>query len=460
MKSKTSLFIRENSWYQLSKLFGTSLDSNKRNRWFQDAKSKSEQIKRDLGLRSAPLIIEHRNEGWSLKVSGIAGTLKLFGTYLQVAPKFVTQNLFMGEWQTSVLAMLNRARRTHYTYSPIKGIALTRATFLDHIALAYIDALETALKEEPIQVYRNREETSSFLRGRLAVARQMQMTLTRPHQIQCEVDYLETDNQFNHLLHWAGNKFVTLIFDPQVRRKMSAVLMRLPRIAGPPQVPSHLPVWPPPQYKHFLEALEIASVLARGYGHATEEGRFAGYGYILNMEKLFEGFVEKTCAHISSTLTDLKALPQVSRMYATAVGHSGKSYFTRPDNVIYRNGKPLLIVDAKYKQFEHSETGTKSRPQNSDIYQLFASMISHECDRGLLVYPRMMTSSEPKEGTVKLWRISCAGLELLVGAISISVSQLSTKSRLNDLDKVFTRQTNEILSYDLSGFHRFHHGKG
>jgi 5-methylcytosine-specific restriction enzyme subunit McrC len=448
MKPQARLFIRENAWYELSHLLGTTFQPRKRANLLE-ARSKSEQIKRDLSLRSTPLILEERPNGLSLKVSGIAGTLRLFGTHLQVAPKFVTQELFVAAWQSSILTMLNRVRRKHYTYSPIKGVNLTKATFIDHIALAYNEAVETALRGEAIQVYKMREETSSYLRGRLAVARQMQLSLARPQQIQCEVDYLETDNQFNSLLHWAGSRFLTLAFDSQVRRTLSTTLSRLPTIAGPPNVPVHLPVWPPPQYRHYVEALEIASVLARGYGHGPEAGRFAGYGYVLNMEKLFEAFVEKTLAHVAnSILKNLTVRPQVSRIYATAFGHSGKSYFTRPDNVLYRNGKPLLMVDAKYKKFEESETGTKKRPQNSDIYQLFASMVSHECDRGLLVYPRMMTPSEPNQGQITFWRIPTPTKPLLVGAMALNVSELSTKASLNDLDALVARAIKEMLSLE------------
>jgi 5-methylcytosine-specific restriction endonuclease McrBC regulatory subunit McrC len=168
------------------------------------------------------------------------------------------------------------------------------------------------------------------------------------------------------------------------------------------------------------------------------------------MERLFESFVEKTLVHILNSISpDLTVRPQVSKIYATAFQHSGRSYFTRPDNVLYRNEKPVLLLDAKYKQFEHSETGTMKRPQNSDIYQLFASMVAHECDRGLLVYPRMLTHEEPTEGQIRLWRISTPAKPLLVGAITIKVHQLSTKATIDELDESVAKSINELLAYQF-----------
>jgi 5-methylcytosine-specific restriction endonuclease McrBC regulatory subunit McrC len=239
------------------------------------------------------------------------------------------------------------------------------------------------------------------------------------------------------------------VFDSQVRRALTTTLSKLPTVAGPPNIPVHLPVRPPPQYNHYLEALEIASVLARGYGLGSEAGRFAGYGYVLNMERLFESFVEKTLVHVlSSSFSELTVRAQVSRIYARAVGHSGRSYFTRPDNVIYRNDKPVLLLDAKYKRFE-SQTAIGQRPQNSDIYQLFASMVAHECDRGLLVYPQMLSHEEPAAGQIKLWRISTPTKPLLVGAITVQASHLSTKASVDAFDASVAKTINEMLAYRM-----------
>jgi 5-methylcytosine-specific restriction endonuclease McrBC regulatory subunit McrC len=69
-------------------------------------------------------------------------------------------------------------------------------------------------------------------------------------------------------------------------------------VALPVTLPTQLPLATPPQYKHFSEAIEIASLLARGYGYGHEAGRSSGYGYVVNMEKVFEGFVERSLYHV------------------------------------------------------------------------------------------------------------------------------------------------------------------
>jgi 5-methylcytosine-specific restriction enzyme subunit McrC len=448
VRGKRAGVLRENDWHLLSNIVDTDVTKGGRVSWRREVQAKSEQIKRALGLRYTPLILDDREAGLSLRASGIAGSFYLFDSYLQIAPKFVGNEDLIQNWQTSVLSMLDRVRRKQYTYSRVKGVSLQKATFIDHVALAYVDAIEKALREEPIQVYRIREETSPYLRGRFAVGRQMQSVLDRPHLIHCEVDYLETDNQYNHLLHWAGNRFVTLVFDSQVRRQLASTLEKLPSITPPAKIPMHLPVTVPPQFKHYSEAINIASVLAKGYGHGQETGRLAGYGYVLNMERLFEGFVERSLDHVvrCHDVSSYVLRPQATRIYAEAVEKGLKSYYTRPDNVLYKDNQAALLVDAKYKKLSEADEGSKQRPQNSDIYQLFASLVAHQCSRGLLLYPRMLHETPSEDGRLKLWKVSAAGQTYVIGASTVNIANLSSKMSLNLFDQQLDSTIQRVLS--------------
>lgn len=449
--SKAPLTIRENQWFSLRDVPGYPSDAPRRYLWQEEINVRSQQIKHDLRLRRTPLSLEEREGDPYIRATGIAGTLRVFNTDFQIMPKFVDTAAGWGAWQESVLTMLARARRSGYTYSHLRRVTRQQVPFLDHVALAYRDALEQALRAEPIHVYQIREETAPFLRGRLAVGRQMRALLDHPHRIQCDVDYLETDNAFNRLLHWAGERFLVLVYDGQVRRQLSDALSRLPAVSPPPRLPARLPISVPPQYRHYAEAVEIASALARGYGHGQTTGRWSGYGYVLNMERLFEAFVEKSLMQAVRRLEGEEAYiikPQETRLYAQAIEHSGKSYFTRPDNVLYQGDKAVLVVDAKYKRLADAEEGTTLKPRNTDIYQLFASLSSHACGRGLLVYPRILADEELGEDRVRFWHVPAGGHSLLLAAVALDVSNLSSSAALQQFDEKLAEVIRRVLRFE------------
>lgn len=441
--SEPAYFI-ENEWYVLNEVLGQEIPASRLGRLQKEVLLKSEQIKRDLKLRFSPILLEDHGSGYMLRAAGIAGTLQLFGKQFQVVPKVLRDAAATGLWQSSLLLILNRTRRKQFTYIRARHISIQHISFIDHVALAYSDSLESALNLEAIHVYKRREEQSPYLRGHFAISRQLRSVLVRPHLLECDVDYLDTDNQFNHLLRWAGERFLALVYEGEVRRHLQAVLEKMPRLAGPASVPAHLPVKPPAQYSHFLDALEIASLLARGYGHGQRLGHESGYGYVLNMEKVFETFIEKTLIHVARTLLSGFAVkPQDSRLYALSEVPGTKSYFTRPDNVIYKDGRSSLIVDAKYKKFSTTE-GLEDRPQNEDVYQLFASMVAHGCYRGLLLYPRLINDTL-STGAVKRWTIKALGNEFTIAAASVDFASITSAREVAAFDQRFLKLIEELV---------------
>lgn len=444
--------VRENERYRAIEMFRHPSSGDLISLLVREFDNASRRLKRDLRLRSMPITTERVHGDFNVRFTGISGTLLICGTYIHIVPKFILTPEALNDWQITVLNMLSRVRSWVHTYSKTLGTLRAQFSFIDHIALAFAEALENALDQEPIHIYQLHEEVSPFIRGRLAPERTVVLSFSQPHKLVCEVDYLETDNQFNHLLHWAGEHLLAHVADSQIRRKLSFVISKLPPVTRPLRLPGHLPLLLPPQYRYFNQAMEIASSLARGFSHSHQDGSVSTYGYVLDMESLFERFIEKTLLHSVNLLGSdaYESVPQDSKLYAEPITSSCKSYYTRPDNVIYRNEKPLLIVDAKYKRFGEADSGTPARPQNADIYQLFASLVAHKCDRGLLVYPRTVVERDIESEEILLWKVRGANNPVLFGATSIDISQLTSKAELKEMDEKLARTLRYILDFDMS----------
>jgi 5-methylcytosine-specific restriction enzyme subunit McrC len=421
---------RENEWVALA---GGPMSAAAERRLRERCRLVGDRLKRDLGLRQSPLSLDVVDGRAQLRIGGVAGTLNLSPELsIQVQPKFAKAAAAAGAWQESVLTILDRTRRRHFTFARSRRLSLRPALFLDHMALAYADALTQALRREPIRVYRTREETAPFLRGQFAVERQLASLLSRPDRIHCNVDYLDTDNVFNQLLHWAGRRFTSAARDARVRREVAAASALLPPVTEPPRVTNRLPLLPPAQYEQFAPALDIASTLARGFAHSEAPGRTSGYGYLVNMERLYERFIEASLKHAVPLVgADHSVTSQETRRYAEAQTAAVRSYYTRPDNVIYFDGKPLLLVDAKYKRLEDADEGVLKRPNNGDVYQLFASMAAHRARRGLLIYPTVGAGSSAD--TMQVWKVPL-GSEAYIGAVTVDLSDLISRAELHEFD--------------------------
>lgn len=436
--------VRENDWTSLVGVLGAGLDAEMERALRGRVRRLGERIRRDLGLRSSPLELEVVQGEPRLRATGIAGTLELSRrVVVQVRPKFAKED-DADRWQQSVLTILDRVRGSRVTYGRSPRLSVRPVTFIDHMALAYADALDDALRNDPIRTYRTFEERAPFLRGQLAIERQVTALLTRPDRIECNVDYLQTDNPYNVLLHWAASRFAVTTTDSRVRHRVRVAASGLPPLPVPPRGPGHVPLLPPPQYRHFAAALEIASTLARGQGHTQDAGRTSGYGYLLGMERIFERFIERSLAHVVPQL-GLRVAAQVTERYATALTPGQRSYYTKPDNVVYDGDVPCLLVDAKYKRFEDADEGTPKRPNNADLYQMTASLIAHGARRGLLIAPRLGGEAPYGAGGLRLWSVPfAAGSNGCVGAAAVDLGGLTGPAELATFDAALVALLEEL----------------
>ena len=439
--------LQENRWQPLSQLLGAVISGERAFRFARDLDRESLRLRRVLGLRDDPLQLRPAAEGVEIRASGIAGTLTIGGLTIDVAPKFAATAVSNEAWQAALLAVLERARRRHFTYSTVAKIGSRPATFVDHMGMAYADAIERGLAAEAIHTYRMVEEEAPVLRGRLNVGRQMRSLVSRPHLLACDVDSLSGENRYNQFLDWALARFAVAVRDPALKHRLSDLRIRLPattpRTDRPPIVDSN----PPPQYQIWRDALEIAALLATGGIHSPERGVWTGFGFVLGMERLFERFVQESLRACLPLLEcDASVVPQDAQAYAYPEPPGKQRYFSRPDNVLYIGTTAALIVDAKYKRFTDAEGLSTSKPTNADIYELVAAMTAHKCDRGLLVYPRLADDLVLADGRMQTWTIASFGSPLRASAVAVNMSALSGERGIADLDSYLAGAVDVCLS--------------
>lgn len=383
---------------------------------------KAEEIKRTLGLRSQPIQIYTRAGKRKIKFTGIAGVVSLRNVEIEIMPKFLKDG---GNWRESLFNMIYRAKSNRLFSQKSSHISTMRYSFYDHVALMFYDALKAALGNDRIHTYRLVEENSRYLKGRILFDQQMRNIITHPGVIYYECDSFDTNNEFNYLLRWCLDTLVIKVCNTQIKTKLKSLTEEMPKVTQKYNIPVEAKL--PPQYAHFCEAVEIANTLASGcsYVHSSKKG--AGIGYVVNTEVIYEKFIEKILQQMKTAAYDLKSEPQSSMIFAKAASTRTSSYYTIPDNKLYKNGIPVLLVDAKYKNIYADER--QKKPVNSDIYQLFSSLVTHGCRKGVLISP--CESDTPV--TEHSWIICGDTKRYELFSLTVDMSDLSSASKIEIL---------------------------
>lgn len=380
------------------------------------------RLRTELGLRTDAVAVVDTPVGAELATVGIAGTLTIGNRTLDIRPKHVSDPA--EDWHSPLLAMLERAERRRSHFSRLRMLRHHRLTFVDQVAMSLAYELEAATRHAEVRSYRSHREELPQVRGRILVTQQLRSALLKPHRVVCEVDTLTADNPVNKLLRWAARDLGVLTRDPQVRRELSVQAERLPDVVPFAAPPAQLSFVLPRQYHHYRGAVDIALSFARGRGVERGLTSLSGAGFVVGTERLFESFIEGSIAAALADKPGWRSEAQVRSVFATPLG-SERTFYSKPDNLVVRDGTPVLVVDAKYKRFEDDITdgGTfGSKPSHSDLYQMAAACVAHHVPRALLVYPRL--SGIDKDWVPKWWSIAMTGHEILVGAVTVPLFSL------------------------------------
>jgi 5-methylcytosine-specific restriction enzyme subunit McrC len=395
-------------------------------------------IRRRLRLRSDPFVFRTIRGKLRVRVAGVAGTLSLPNVAMEILPKFAKQADGTDEWNVSSLFLLEALNGRH-----VLSLAAVQQRWqchrvLDLIGHAFADCAERGLRDRPICTYRQIEETSVALRGRLNLTRQVRNWVRAPHLLECDVSQLDAENPFNDVLKWAATSLTDAVREPSLRARLRVLSERLPGRGDRSVGFRHSRTRPPPQYKIWADALELARLLARGLTHSTNGGNSTGYSVVFNMERAFERFVEhglSRAMHASGAL-ELTSERQQTVPYARPLSADTKTLYCRPDNIVKRDGVPLIVVDAKYKlldaEWRRGEASTeRTSPLSTDLYELLAGMLAHGCSSGVLVYPstkQAMTHSSD----VRTWTVDAYGAALTVAAVPIHLRSLNSREAVRE----------------------------
>jgi 5-methylcytosine-specific restriction enzyme subunit McrC len=168
---------------------------------------------------------------------------------------------------------------------------------------------------------------------------------------------------------------------PPVRAALEQALQAFAEVAPIPLEPAALAAAEPDrQTEAYRPLLDLCRLLADGFSSGARAGLLSGPAFLLDTERVFERFV--TRAVVTRLAADLRYDVRAQELYAASrPTEDGTELQLRPDVVVERGGRPILVVDAKWKDL--ADAG----PTPADLYQVLAYCTGLAVRRAVLVYP-------------------------------------------------------------------------
>lgn len=254
--------------------------------------------------------------------------------------------------------------------------AASAAGLLPAVADAFARATRRALESGVLHGYRTTDEDLPVIRGRIRTTDQMRRT-GLPLPIAVRYDDFTADIAENRLLLAALHRLERLRgVDPNTRLLLRHLAGHLTGVT-PPLPGAAPPTWTSNRLNsRYTPALRLAElVLADRTLAARGAAPVVSDGFALHLPTVFETFLTRA---LSAALR-----PHRIRSAAQERHHRldlGARIRIRPDLVLYRAGRPLAVLDAKYRAL-----GT-APPPTEHVYQLIGYCTALNLPHGHLLY--------------------------------------------------------------------------
>jgi 5-methylcytosine-specific restriction enzyme subunit McrC len=399
-----------------------------------------------LGATSegANILIDHHT--W-LRSQQVVGVLAGEGCSLEILPKIDQLGddkspAGLAGLRHRLVQMLDVALGLEINLGREAAMARQNETLLDILIRAFADQLANEVRRGLPLRYIQCEEDLSTLRGRLDITRQFTALAVRPDRLACRFDTLSSDTALLQVM-----KACVVFLSRQARR--ADTVRRLSELraalADTSDVQQHVLPWNKitidRSNRRWRSLLALARLFLRRDWQATHRANDprdpAGITMLFPMNDLFE-------AYVAALLR--RALPPEGY---EVVSQGGKRhclnelapdgtlglplFLTKPDCMVRRDGRTVLVIDTKWKRLTSAGSDPKRGVSQVDVYQLMAYARLYEVSRLMLLYPHHAGLEGP--GALARHRINVAGADdrLTIASIDVAADRTATIESLRAL---------------------------
>jgi 5-methylcytosine-specific restriction enzyme subunit McrC len=332
-----------------------------------------------------------RRDRFRLTALGCVGVLVAPTCRFVIRPKIPLVNVF---------AMLDPLADVPVTKDRITPMPGTEA--LDFLVGQLTRRMAEQVTKGLHRAYREHREKGTVLHGRLDLPAQLRETPGRKEQLHSQYDDLSVDVPCNRAVRATAEALLACpLLDTEVGAALRRALAGFENVISVPLSPL---LWEaitaerlPEEYRPLLD---LCRLLADSQTLSNESGPALAPSFLLDMERVFETHVTRGIVEAFALSRNHTVTVQVTRT-VNEPDVDQPDILMRPDLTIDREGRTVLVIDAKWKKLP-------ATAETADLYQVLAYGTALGAEGVALVYPgRCWSIREYRFTHTPLWLLIC-----------------------------------------------------
>ena len=375
-------------------------------------------LKKNIGNKS---IVYDYNK---IKFINYVGIIKINNLIIEILPKISLSNDIIKDREILVF-MLSKCNKLSVDINELLNSNILNNSLLDILAKVFSKKLLNELQKGLYREYVSKEEALSTIKGKILISKSIKENTINKNKMNCKYDEFTEDNLFNAILKRAISVILFSIKNDDVKKELNIINNVLNDISDI-YIPNNIIL----NYKlnrmnnRFLECFTLAKLILLNSSMDKSLGKENGFSILFEMNYLYEEYIGVLLKEVFNDTNISINTQEKSRYLLWNTLKERNEIALKPDIVIYKDNKPKVIIDTKWKSSSINNIEIYSQ---SDIYQMYAYITTYtECEECILLYPKFEDISHSH------WK-----LNQNIGDKKILISEISLESYEKSKEELF-----------------------
>lgn len=337
-------------------------------------------LKKNIGNKS---IVYDYNK---IKFINYVGIIKINNLIIEILPKISLSNDIIKDREILVF-MLSKCNKLSVDINELLNSNILNNSLLDILAKVFSKKLLNELQKGLYREYVSKEEALSTIKGKILISKSIKENTINKNKMNCKYDEFTEDNLFNAILKRAISVILFSIKNDDVKKELNIINNVLNDISDI-YIPNNIIL----NYKlnrmnnRFLECFTLAKLILLNSSMDKSLGKENGFSILFEMNYLYEEYIGVLLKEVFNDTNISINTQEKSRYLLWNTLKERNEIALKPDIVIYKDNKPKVIIDTKWKSSSINNIEIYSQ---SDIYQMYAYITTYaECEECILLYPK------------------------------------------------------------------------
>jgi 5-methylcytosine-specific restriction enzyme subunit McrC len=370
-----------------------------------------------------------------LHVRHYVGFISKGKTRLQILPK-IYENIGLDEEEEqreSMRAMLNLLRVSNFNrvleLSDQSSFA-EQADIMEVFISIFADKVFYTYSRQMNREYISISENSGYVKGRIDFAANLRENPIRQDRHVITFQNFEHDNLINNIIKTVCIKLIRLTRDAQNKKKLKKALVLLDDAR---EIVLSKDLFAVARFTRlnmpFKPVFEMAKMFFYNLMAQSYQGDDTICSFLIPLNELFEFYLYKLFDVFGDGTT---ASYQNTHSFAQGVNNDFRMTI-HPDIILHKGKKPVLIVDAKYKNPRY-KNGIYTNINSGDIYQVLAYAKVYGVDSVALIYPQFESYDTPS----MVVELGCPGDKVYLTVACVDIRNVDIVAGSKKLSQLLT----------------------